>query len=50
MKGGREGTMTNQRLKFDVELGGLWLSVGNQVRNSFCVNNAYLSWSNRMEK
>jgi hypothetical protein len=28
--GGRK--MTNQRLRFDVDIGGRWLGVGNQVR------------------
>ena len=43
VKEGRERTMTNQKLKFDIELGGLWLSVGNQVRASFCANDIYLT-------
>lgn len=30
--GGAKREMTNQRLRFDVDIGGRWLGVGNQVR------------------
>ena len=43
IKGDKERTIMNQKLKSDIELGGLWLSVGNQVRSYFCVDDIYLS-------
>ncbi len=30
-----EGKKTNQRMKFDVDLGGKWLATGDEVRDSF---------------
>ena len=33
LSGMQDEKMTNQRLRFDIDIGGRWLGIGNQVRS-----------------
>ena len=44
MPRGADKVVTNQRLQFDIDLGGRWLSVGDQVHRSFLSPSTHDSW------